>query len=84
MTAPDAEFGTALISTPGGVAERLRDENRRLRQELDKAEASAIPKGCVVVCRMLDCEWKHEYQWGDCEAANCPLTRAKPTQEPKT
>jgi len=46
------------------------------------AEANARTPGTVEVCRMLDCKWKHEYQWGDCEAANCPI-RAKATQEPK-
>ena len=44
------------------------------------AEANAIPKGCVAVCQM--CGKNAAWYGPNCEAANCPLTRAKATQEP--
>lgn len=33
--------------------------------------------GAREVCGMLNCE-KPEYQWQDCEAANCPIRKATP------
>ena len=40
----------------------------------EAAEANQRTPGTVEVCRMLGCECKHQYQWADCPAANCPIS----------
>jgi len=77
-----AGYTEAELSS-GGLAENFQMAVDELKARAIAAEANARTPGTVEVCRMLECEVKHEYQWGDCEAANCPI-RAKATQEPKT
>lgn len=85
---PAKEAGKCGIHSPTAVAKRAAKSKalyeaqkekspwtaiERLKKRVEELEANQRTPGTVEVCRMLSCECKHQYQWADCAAVNCPI-----------